>query len=294
MFTRLEKENLLQALTLSLLLAFACLTAGPATAAEEPASGPNIAVCGLAVHTVDVDQAVTFYGLYGFEVASRKSPDIATVKNGAAVIDLIKVPKKLNIDNLTVAHTHLNVKVENLDAALAELNTKTGPGYTVIKGRARMFSLGQFAPVKDPSGNFTHVIEPNSKPEGFKRGVFNVGINVIDMAKAREFYRDKLGFTIFSEDYFPPDLPLNKKGTLPLVLHERATKAAKTDYPNVAGTLIVLCTPEITPAMEQLKSRGVRFFQKAPQDSPLGRHAGFVDPFGIVFELREPAAAAAQ
>lgn len=262
----------------------------PAPAAEM--GSPGLEVSGLQVRVLDIDQAVDFFKLYGFQADERKSPAVATVRNGTAVIDLVKVSRKLDLDDKKVSNTHINLRVENLDAALAEL--KARDGFRIVVPRHKS-PVGDYAIIKDPSGNNFHLMEPGQKPEGgIKRGIFNVGITLTDMAKGREFYRDKLGFEIFSEDYFPPDLPLKRKGTLPLVLHQTADSNAPLGYPETAESIIVLRAPDLAKAMAALKGQGIRFLHDQPQQSPMGTYVAFVDPFGIVFELREAAGGASR
>jgi len=257
----------------------------PALAAD--AQVPGLEVSGLEVRVLDLDQAVEFFKLYGFQADERKSPAVATVRNGTAVIDLVKVPRKLDIDDKKVSNTHINLRVEDLNAAVSEL--KARDGFQIVEPR-RKSPVGDYAIIKDPSGNNFHLMEPSQKPaEGIKRGIFNVGITLTDMAKGREFYRDKLGFEIFSEDYFPPDLPLKRKGALPLVLHQTADSLASPGYPEVAEAIVVLRAPDLAKAMVALKGQGIRFLHDQPQQSPLGTYVVFVDPFGNVLELREAA-----
>lgn len=257
----------------------------PALAAD--AKVPGLEVAGLEVRVLDLDQAIDFFKLYGFQADERKAPTVATIRNGTAVIDLVKVSRKLSIDDKKVSNTHLNLRVEDLNAAVAEL--KARDGFQIVEPR-RKSPVGDYAIVKDPSGNNFHLMEPSQRPaEGIKRGVFNVGITLTDMVKAREFYRDKLGFEIFSEDYFPPDLPLKRKGALPLVLHQTADSPASLGYPDMAEAIVVLRAPDLAKTMAALKDQGIRFLHDQPQQSPLGTYVAFVDPFGIVFELREAA-----
>jgi predicted enzyme related to lactoylglutathione lyase len=262
-----------------------------ATAADAPPAPSPLEVSGLEVRVVDLDGAIDFFKLYGFEVAGRPAADAATVRNGASVIDLVKVPRRLEIDDQTVSNIHINLRVEDLAAATAELKARKGYRFVDLK---RTSPVGSYAIVRDPSGNIFHLMEPSPKPaEGIKRGIFNVGISLPDMARARAFYRDTLGFEIFSEEYYPPDLPFKRKGTLPFVLHDNARTPAAVGYPNLSESIIVLRTPDLAKTMAGLKARGVRFLDDPARRTPFGRAAAFTDPFGNVLELREAAAAAA-
>jgi predicted enzyme related to lactoylglutathione lyase len=271
--------------------------APPELAAQQPAAPAAAArkvvveVQGLEVRVVDLDPAIEFFKLFGFALVDRKSPQIATVRNGGAVIDLIAVPKRLEIDDSKVSNTHINLRVESLAAAIEEL--KARPGYRFVGELRRKSPVGDYSIVKDPSGNIFHLMEPSEKgAEGIRRGIFNVGIALPDMAAGRKFYCELLGFEIFSEDYFPPDLPLKRKGALPLVLHQTVTTAAALGYPDTADSIVVLATPNLREALAALRADGVRVLQAEPVESPLGRYSTFLDPFGVVLELRQTAAAA--
>lgn len=262
------------------------------TGLDTAETGLDIEVAGLELRVLDVGQAVGFLSLYGFtasETAVRSTVETATVQNGAAVIDLVRVAHRVDIDDRLVSNVHINLRVEDLAAALAELRAKA-PGYEVLGDPRQPFPLGHFAIVRDPSGNTFHLIEPaNKPPEGVKRGIFNVGVTLSDMARARPFYRDHLGFEIFSEDYFPPDLPLKRKGALPLVLHQTAEGSARDGYPETAATIVVLSVSDLSQATRTLAARGVRLLDEQPRETPRGRSVAIADPFGLVFQLRERA-----
>lgn len=260
--------------------------AGAAEPTLEPAPSLGVQVVALELRVLDVGQAVDFLALYGFTAAGPESAEGITVANGSALIDVVKVAHRADIDDRLVANTHINLRVERLTAAVAELKAKAG--YEFVGDLHQPFPLGFFAIVKDPSGNTFHLIEPANQPaEGVKRGIFNVGITLPDMVPAREFYRDKLGFSIFSEDYFPPDLPLQRQGIVPLVLHQTAERSAPVGYPHGAGTVVVLGVADLDQAVAGLKARGVRLLEEHPHESPRGRFLAFTDPFGIVFKVRQ-------
>jgi catechol 2,3-dioxygenase-like lactoylglutathione lyase family enzyme len=290
-----SRRTLVHCLLATALSASTLSAPAPAVEAAPAAAAPAAAleVSGLEVRVVDLEGAVDFFKLYGFTVAGERSAGAATVRNGSSVIDLVKVPRKLEIEDDGTANTHINLRVDDLAAATGELQAKAG--YRFVGELRRTSPVGAYAIVKDPSGNIFHLMEPSPRPEGgTKRGIFNVGIAVTDMVKAREFYRDKLGFEIFSEDYFPPDLPLKRKGALPLVLHQTAKAPAAAGYPDIAESIVVLRTPDLAKTMAGLKARGIRFLDDQPRRSPLGTFAAFVDPFGNVLELREAAAQASR
>jgi catechol 2,3-dioxygenase-like lactoylglutathione lyase family enzyme len=110
-------------------------------------------------------------------------------------------------------------------------------------------------------------------------------IFVSDLAEARRFYRDVLGFPLKSE----------REGRLEFV-HEGCDfiafecdrNAAVDDYSRAARSVFVFEVPSVGEAMDDLRARGVRFLHERPAENELCRYAAFVDPFGNVHEIYEP------
>jgi glyoxylase I family protein len=107
---------------------------------------------------------------------------------------------------------------------------------------------------------------------------------VPDLAEAKRFYGDVLGFPLVRETE-----------TLAVFRHEGADLAAflcersasPDDYSRSARSAFVFGVPSVDRAMRELSARGVTFLHKAPSEGPLGRYAAFVDPFGNVHEIGE-------
>jgi predicted enzyme related to lactoylglutathione lyase len=253
------------------------------TAAAEPAPTPagdaGIEVSGLEVRVLDVEQAAGFFGLFGFEAAGPdgRGEDALTLRNGPAVIELRRAAKRAATDDPAMVETHINLRVPDLAAAVADLKKR---GYTFVQETPQEAPVGIFSIVKDASGNIYHLLEPRPRPaSGVTPGIFNVGIRITDLERARTFYGNVLQFEIHSEDFLPA-LPLKRKGSLPLVLHLTATSAAPVDR-EAARTVVVLRTPDLAAAVARLESRGTTMLDKTAD------RALFADPFGNVLELRE-------
>lgn len=119
-------------------------------------------------------------------------------------------------------------------------------------------------------------------------------INVMDLAQAKEFYANRLGFTC--REVFGPGAPflIEIEGG-PRVLVYRATKQAPNDYPAQTGTTLVFHTDDIGATVERWRSSGVEFIPIAWSrddsgiaDCPFGRFIAFRDPSGNIHELLEP------
>src|SRR4051812_50196520 len=80
-----------------------------ATAADAPPAPSPLEVSGLEVRVVDLDGAIDFFKLYGFEVAGPPAADAATVRNGPSVIDLVQLPRRLATGDQHVHHPHIDL-----------------------------------------------------------------------------------------------------------------------------------------------------------------------------------------
>ena len=121
-----------------------------------------------------------------------------------------------------------------------------------------------------------------------------VQINVTDLARAKVFYVDTLGFK--SGERFGPNEPFeleNRDG--PTILVYLVEKSVPSDYPHQTGALLVFYTDDIERTVRDWKAKGVTFIniawsrdESGIADTPFGRFIAFRDPFGNVHELLEP------
>lgn len=281
-------------LLLALALLLATLTAAPpAVAAEGDAAGPAITprVVGAEVRVVDLGAAIPFYrDLLGFEVIDDGHlPELAVLRNGAVELTLRRAERAAEIDYPLQAETHVNLEVEDLDETLAAVRAADVPLLGKIPEQSQ---IGPFLVVRDPAGNLLHLMDITSRTEPLPRPrVFNIGLKVTDMKAAREFYVGALGFEVFSEDYYPPALPLQRAGEVALVLHESAEKRAAAAYPATAHTEVVVAVEDLEAAVRALTARGVTLLDEAPRASPTGAYVAVADPDGNVLQLRQTPAA---
>ena len=111
---------------------------------------------------------------------------------------------------------------------------------------------------------------------------------IVDVDRARTFYRDTLGLTLVSEE--PPfALVFDANGTM-------VRLGMGKELPKISGTVLGWKVPDIEPAVKELQSRGVSFERfdglKQNQDgiwtAPGGaRVAWFRDPDGNILSLSE-------
>jgi catechol 2,3-dioxygenase-like lactoylglutathione lyase family enzyme len=111
---------------------------------------------------------------------------------------------------------------------------------------------------------------------------------IVDVERAKSFYRDTLGLTLLSEE--PPfALVFDANGIM-------IRLGMGKELPKVPGTVLGWMVPEIADAVRELESRGVKFerFPGMKQDeagiwtAPTGaRVAWFRDPDGNILSLSE-------
>lgn len=286
------------AIVLALLSATAPAVAAPPAPPEEgpAAAAPAITprVLGAEMRVVDLAAAIPFYrDLLGFEVVDDSHlPDLAVLENGAVELTLRRAERAAEIDYPDEAETHVNLEIEDVAETLEAVRAA---GVTLLGEVPEQSQIGPFLVVRDPAGNLLHLMDIASRTEPLpKPRVFNVGLKVTDMKAAREFYIDKLGFAVFSEDYYPPALPLQRAGAVALVLHESAKKPSAAVYPAAAHTEVVVAVDDLEAAARELAARGVVMLDEAPRPSPTGAYIAIADPDGNVVQLRQaPAPAAA-
>ena len=113
-------------------------------------------------------------------------------------------------------------------------------------------------------------------------------ITIVDVARAKEFYRDTLGLRLVSEE--PPFALVFEANGIMLRL------GMGKQIPSFPGTVLGWQVPDIAAAVQELGQGGVRFerYAQMPQDelgvwtTPTGsKVAWFKDPDGNVLSLSE-------
>jgi glyoxylase I family protein len=109
-------------------------------------------------------------------------------------------------------------------------------------------------------------------------------IFVPDLRVARTFYGDGLGFSVDREG---EDYIVFRFDGGELIAFRCDQDASAGDYSREARAVFVFDVPMVEETMTTLKKKGIEFLHAVPAEGPLGRYAAFVDPFGIVHEIRE-------
>ncbi len=127
-----------------------------------------------------------------------------------------------------------------------------------------------------------------SKPS--RLGEYNIigFVSIVDVSRARDFYRDTLGLRLVAEE--PPFALVFEANGIMLRL------VMAKELPSFRGTVLGWQVPEITAAVRSLEQAGVQFerYEGMAQDelgiwtSPTGaRVAWFKDPDGNTLSLSE-------
>ena len=109
-------------------------------------------------------------------------------------------------------------------------------------------------------------------------------IFVSDLAEAKHFYCDLLGFSLRRERN--DRLEFIHEGC-DFVAFKCASNATDENYSQVARSTFVFEVESIEETFQSLKSKGVRFLHSTPAENDRSRYAAFVDPFGNVHEIFE-------
>ena len=110
-------------------------------------------------------------------------------------------------------------------------------------------------------------------------------IFVPDLAEAKRFYCETLGFPLKDEDAHR--LAFVHEGC-DLIAFKCESAAMVENYSQVARSVFVFEVASIDEALRSLRAKGVRFLHDEPAENSFSRYAAFQDPFGNVHEIYEP------
>jgi predicted enzyme related to lactoylglutathione lyase len=107
---------------------------------------------------------------------------------------------------------------------------------------------------------------------------------VHNLLVSKAFYVDVLGFNIV--EVYEDSLKLNI-GSHNIFMFQGTMEAVNYEHGYNANSSLVLTVSHLDSKIEALKSKGVVFVHKCPNENRWGRYAAFKDPSGIVIELME-------
>ena len=109
-------------------------------------------------------------------------------------------------------------------------------------------------------------------------------IFVSDLAEAKRFYDGVLGFAIEAET--ENRLQFAHDG-VDFIAFKCEKNALIEDYSNIARSVLVFEVESVQKALEDLRTKGVKFLHDRPAENEFSRYAAFADPFGNVHEIFE-------
>lgn len=135
-------------------------------------------------------------------------------------------------------------------------------------------------------------VEVESATQGSVNGVkiYNVGFRVRDIEVTRNFYVNRLGFSILNRSYLPKALPLkHRDNSFAFMLHYNETVPEVVDqsYPETSQTTLLFSNSTIEKATEYIISQGVRLLFEEPKFDLLEKYTAIKDPLGNVSEIYE-------
>jgi predicted enzyme related to lactoylglutathione lyase len=111
-----------------------------------------------------------------------------------------------------------------------------------------------------------------------------IGVCVRDQDKALDFYTDKLGFEVISDEPMGPDARWIEVAPPGAQTHlALSTPRGLEERIGTFSQIVFKCT-DIQATYEELRKRGVNFTQE-PTEQPGGTMALFTDPDGNTFVL---------
>lgn len=195
----------------------------------------KLEIYGVKILVPDLQRAVDFYvGTLNFPV-DRLHSDGSTIVLYSNSLRLILEESKdaLVIQQVGYGPTSLALRVNNLDSTAARLRARK---VRFLNDSKRTEGVGHSMQIFDPFGNKISImqlnvgeLQPIHEPH-----IYNCGLYVENMTKAREFYASLLGFVERSQRYLPDDMPLGyTDGKFAFMLHATRKDAPFTKSNNM-------------------------------------------------------------
>lgn len=243
---------------------------------------------GFKVNVTDLAKAEDFYcGKLGFQIESKVEDNLFLKSEKGSKMVIHKVRNLLE-ENGKEANAGFSMKFNDLDQKIADLKSK---GVDFGNNQKRKEGVGYAISVPDPFGKLISLMQiTKGKQESFVEPyIYNYGFHVHDMDKAIEFYSSAIGFKQLTQNYMPLDMPLgHQDGSFGFMLHFReGTEAMAHNSSDSEHVVILFSTPDLETSIKTMKERGVKFLQKKPVNSPLGKMISFFDPAGYLSDLIE-------
>jgi predicted enzyme related to lactoylglutathione lyase len=212
----------------------------------------SLEVYGMKVLVPDLVKAKSFYNeTLGFPLDNLLTTDNKVVLYTNSIRLILQEDKNVQpITEKAFGPNSLTMQVNNMDSAYAALKAK---GVQFIKDEKRKEGVGYSMHFVDPFGNKISLLQQTAGTvkQLAEPKIYNCGLYVSDMAKARDFYANKLGFAERSQQYLPDDMPLGyTDNKFAFMLHVKRKDMPNTNKTNMR---LVFLTNNIDQAFTEIK-----------------------------------------
>lgn len=107
---------------------------------------------------------------------------------------------------------------------------------------------------------------------------------VENLQTSKLFYLDVLGMTLREDNHNCIKLSIGQHQVL---MFEGSEPSVDYRHGYNANSTLVFAVENLADKIEELKTKGVVFVHKSPNENKWGRYAAFKDPSGIIHELME-------
>lgn len=252
----------------------------------------GLRLLGCSIRVPDLQLAKAFYcGKLRFSSVTLRGDFIKLIGALPVFLEQVAPGPVAAIDQ---ARTLLMLQVHDLGAAAAWFRKNQIP---VLTGNANPLAVGIVDCFGDPFGNIHSFVQLDDPPdrEWSEPLIYNVGQRVPMSAipEARRIYSDVLGFSVQTERYYPPTLPMmNPDGSFAFVIYDKPSflndfRSKAALYPAENGCLLVFETRNIASYRNYLAARAPRLQVTKIEEFSLGRRMAFIDNAGIASEIWE-------
>jgi len=252
----------------------------------------SLRLLACSIRLPDLERARDFYaGALGFAAKAIATDWI--VLPGRLPVFLERVPAG-PVPAVDQARTLLMLKVHDLRQTAERFRRMNIP---LVTGVRNTLSIGVVDCFRDPFGNVHSLVELSDPPAETwsEPDIYNVGIRlpIAAVPEARRIYSDALGFSVRTDRYYPPALPMmNPGGSFAFMIYDKPSflsdfRAKAPLYPAENGCLLVFQSRDVDAFRASLRARAPRLRMTDVQDFAFGRRMAIIDNAGIASEVWE-------
>lgn len=215
---------------------------------------------GVKLKVSNLETALKFYHeTLGFQIdkSNKTENEIQLYTNSYKII--LQEDKAMKQESSqSLPSVSMCMAVKNIDSSFHALKSK---GVKFFSDEKRKEGVGISMKIFDPFGNCISIMQltyPNA-PEITEPFIYNCGYYVASMDKARNFYKEILGFTELSEHYLPSDMPLGYADkSFAFMLHQNRPEFNHMLTPNMK---LVFSVSDFTALKKLLAENKITFSQ---------------------------------